>query len=49
MMNRVDPFQYTPLLRAAEWSVRSELDVLADTLEAAHAFVEKRPPVFKGQ
>jgi len=41
-MSDVAPFKYTRLLRAAEYNVRAELDVLADTREAALAFVERR-------
>jgi enoyl-CoA hydratase/carnithine racemase len=44
----VAPFQYTPVVRDAEYHVRSELDALNDTREAAQAFAERRPPVFNG-
>ena len=48
LMNRVEPFQMTAQMRAAEYHVRSQLDVLDDTFEAANAFAERRPPVVKG-
>jgi len=46
---QVAPFQYTPLTRSAEYHVRSELDLLDDTKEAARAFVERRAPLFTGR
>ena len=48
LATHVAPFQYTPVVRDAEYHVRSELDALNDTREAAQAFAERRPPVFNG-
>jgi enoyl-CoA hydratase/carnithine racemase len=49
LAGQVAPFQYTPIMRAAEWNVRSELDALEDTKEAARAFVERRAPRYEGR
>jgi len=46
---QVAPFQYTPVVRAAEFHARDELDRLHDTAEAARAFVERRRPEFIGR
>jgi enoyl-CoA hydratase/carnithine racemase len=48
LATQVEPFQYTPIVRAAEYYARNELDGLNDTREAAQAFAERRPPTFTG-
>jgi len=42
-------FQYSPLMRRAEFHARAQLDELEDTREAAEAFVERRQPKFQGR
>jgi enoyl-CoA hydratase/carnithine racemase len=42
-------FQYSPLMRRAEFHARAQLDELDDTREAAEAFVERRQPKFQGR
>ncbi len=49
LAEQVSSFHYTPLMRAAEYYARHELDQLEDTKEAARAFVERRPPHFQGR
>jgi enoyl-CoA hydratase/carnithine racemase len=46
---QVSSFQYSPIMRAAEYYARFELDQLEDTKEAARAFVERRPPHWQGR
>jgi E-phenylitaconyl-CoA hydratase len=48
LMNRVEPFKRDEMMRWSELHVRSQLDPLDDTREAAVAFVERRKPVWTG-
>lgn len=48
-MLRENGYQYTQAVNDRELHVRSVLDALADTREAAQAFAEKRKPHFTGQ
>jgi enoyl-CoA hydratase/carnithine racemase len=49
LAEQVSSFDYTPIMRSAEYYARYELDQLEDTKEAARAFVERRPPNFQGR
>lgn len=49
LAGQVASFQYSPLVRAAEYYARHELDQLEDTKEAARAFVERRSPKWRGR
>jgi enoyl-CoA hydratase/carnithine racemase len=49
LAGQVACFQYSPLVHAAEYYARHELDQLEDTKEAARAFVEGRQPKWQGR